>query len=170
MNASFDAALAFTFQWEGSYSNDPRDPGGATNHGITLKTLADWRGTACTPADVQALTQDEAGAIYRARYWDAVQGDSLAPGVDLMVFDHAVNAGPGRSARLLQGAVSTTMDGMIGPATLAAASAVDPTVLVDRLAAAQEVSYRATPNFDVYGRGWLNRLAARKAAALEMIG
>ena len=112
---NFNPCLTFVLWAEGGYVDDPLDPGGATNLGITLGVLREWRHTAVTKSDVQNLTREEAGAIYRARYWNAIRGDELPAGVDLMVFDACVNLGPGRSARMLQAAVGVAQDGAIGP-------------------------------------------------------
>ena len=104
-DASWNAALAFVFSVEGGFTDDPVDPGGATNLGITHDELAKWRGRAVTIDDMRDLGKDEAAAIYRANYWTISRCADLAPGVDLIVFDAAVNTGNGRSARLLQAAL-----------------------------------------------------------------
>lgn len=168
---NFLPSVAFTLAHEGGYSDNPRDPGGATNRGITLRTLAAWRHADCTAADVQALTEAEARAIYRASYWNAVHADALPAGLDLMVFDFGVNSGPGRSARVLQEALGVVADGAIGPQTLSAAARVpDMGALVGRIADAQETFYRSLDTFDAFGRGWLARLADRRGVALGMVG
>ena len=79
-DTDWDASLAFVFSVEGGYTDDPMDPGGATNLGITLDELSVWRHTAVTKADVQNLQRDEAGAIYRTNYWNASRCVDLAPG------------------------------------------------------------------------------------------
>ena len=91
-----DRALKTVLKWEGGYVNHPKDPGGATNMGITQKTLQGWRGAPVTAEDMKALTHKEAEAIYKARYWAACQCEALEFPVALMVFDAAVNHGPGR--------------------------------------------------------------------------
>src|SRR5690348_18419167 len=100
--SNWDQCLDFIFDKEGGYSDDPLDPGGATNLGITLNELSQWRHDAVTKQDVKALTRQEAAAIYRANYWNVVRGDELPAGIDLMVFDAGVNIGTPRSARFLQ--------------------------------------------------------------------
>jgi lysozyme family protein len=89
MRKNFERALDVTLVYEGGYSNDPRDPGGPTNMGVTQKTLAAWRGEPVSAADVKALTLDEARKIYKAQYWDRVRADRLPTGVDFAVFDYA---------------------------------------------------------------------------------
>ncbi|HEV7719566.1 MAG TPA: glycosyl hydrolase 108 family protein, partial [Arsenicitalea sp.] len=103
----FDACLKAVLAQEGGYVDNPLDPGGATNLGITRKTLAAWRKitpwTALDKSEVKALGVPEAAQVYKALYWDRCNGDALAAGLDLMVFDFAVNSGPDRAIKMLQG-------------------------------------------------------------------
>lgn len=149
--------------WEGGsvYTNNPKDAGGPTRFGVSLAALSEWRGRPCAAADVQALTAAEAMAIYRAKYWNAVRGDGLPAGVDLIVFDAAVNMGRARAARVLQTALGVTADGVIGPATLAAVAAcTDRVALIERIRVARASLYASFAGFPVFGRGWLRRLEA----------
>ncbi len=82
---TFDRALALVLDLEGGFVDHPRDPGGATNLGITRATLAKARGRPVSVVDVKALTRAEAGTIYRRLYWNAVKADELPPGLDLAV-------------------------------------------------------------------------------------
>jgi lysozyme family protein len=154
----FEAALAHVFHWEGGFSDHPSDPGGATHFGITHGTLAAWRGTPVSREDVRALTRDEAGAIYRARYWDACRCDDLPAGVDTMVFDAAVNHGPRQAALFLQRALGVADDGAIGPQTLAAANRQNPAQIVCEIAARRMVFYARLNTFPSFGLGWARRL------------
>jgi hypothetical protein len=167
-DARFGRCLSIVLEREGGYSNDPQHPGGPTMMGITQATLARWRGEAVTAEDVRALTEEEAREIYRAGYWNPLRCDALPPGLDLMVFDFGVNAGPGASARLLQRALAVRADGAIGPITLAAARAAGARACIDRLARLREEHYRALPGFARFGRGWLNRTDHVRRAAAEM--
>ena len=173
MADTFDSCVAFTLREEGGYVDNPADPGGATNMGVTLATLRDWSDDPnLGPAQVQAMTVRTARAIYRSLYWNPLRADALPAGVDLSVFDMGVNAGTWRSARLLQRALGFTgdeIDGCIGPETLGAAAKADPTTLVDDLAERQAAFYRSLAEFPIFGEGWLNRCRARKEAALAMI-
>jgi lysozyme family protein len=84
----FDACLAFTLREEGGYVDDPADPGGATNMGITLATYRQWADNpALGPTQVQDMTARTARAIYRSLYWNPLRADALPIGVDLSVFD-----------------------------------------------------------------------------------
>jgi lysozyme family protein len=167
---SWDSCLAFVLSAEGGYVDDPQDPGGATNMGITLSELSVWRHTAVTKADVQALTSTEAAAIYRANYWNATRCPDMPPGVDLMVFDAAVNNGTGRSAKFLQQAVDVAQDGSIGPATLTAVAAAPVAPLITALASERTAFYQSLSTFSRFGAGWLARVKGATALADHLAG
>lgn len=102
MKANFNDCLNRLLKDEGGYSNDPSDSGGATNFGITIADYRKYIDKAGTPADVKAMSADQAKTIYRQKYWDALGCDSLASGVDYSVFDYGVNSGLGRPRSCLQ--------------------------------------------------------------------
>ena len=162
----FDACLDHVLASEGGFSNNPADPGGATNLGITRRTLSEFRDAEVSEEDVRALTRAEAREIYRARFWTPMRCAELPPGIDLMVLDFGVNAGPGRSIRLLQRSVGVTADGSIGPITLAAARACRAPDVVARLAEGRMAHYRSLDTFAVFGRGWTRRVDRTREAAM----
>lgn len=158
--------------WEGGYSDHPSDPGGATNFGITLETLSDWRGKAQTKADVKALSYDEALKIFRAKYWTPLRCDRMPVAIALMTYNAGVNSGISRGARFLQECLNKQgagleVDGSVGPLTLAAAAKADVRRVVDDYAAAYEAFYRSLKTFPTFGKGWLNRLSDVTARARE---
>ena len=167
-DARFARALDHVFRWEGGFSDDPADPGGATRFGITRATLADWRGEAVSVADVRALGRDEAAAIYRARYWDACRCAEMPPGLDLLLFDAAVNQGAGRAVRILQAALRVRQDGEVGPVTQNAARSADPRAVIVEFAARRMQAYGMLATFPRFGLGWSRRLMDGVAAALAM--
>lgn len=166
----FPDCLVFTLSAEGGYSNNPHDPGHQTQSGVTLATFRHWRhDPTATVAQLKAITAPELSALYAGLYWAPPCCGNLPRGADLMTFEMSVNAGPRTSAMILQHVLRVEADGRIGPLTLAAAAAVEPDVLVNKLAIAQEAYYRSLPGFATFGRGWMNRLAARVAAAKDII-
>jgi lysozyme family protein len=169
-NASFPEALELILRHEGGYVDHPLDPGGATNLGITRATLASWRGRAVSKAEVRALSRTEAAAIYRERYWKAVRADELPPGIDLVVFDAAVNSGPGRAIRWLQAALDVAVDGLIGPETLAAARGAEPKALITAFSRHRLGFLKRLVTFPTFGRGWTRRVSETEAAALALAG
>jgi lysozyme family protein len=169
MIGRFDDCLARVLREEGGYINNPRDPGGATNMGITIAELSRWRGitSRVTADDVKNLSRAEASAIYKAHYWDAIHGDDLPAGVDLAVFDSAVNSGCHRASEWLQGAAGCSpVDGIIGHATLATVASRNPHELIQAVLLRRMDFDRSLPSWVVFGRGWADRVARVRSAAL----
>ena len=165
----FEACLPVILASEGGFVDDPADPGGATNLGVTRATLSRWLGRPATLADIEGLTPARVAPLYRARYWNPAHAGDCPAGVDLMVFDEAVNQGVGRALASLQSALCVTADGAFGPATQAAlGAAMDPAQLIRAIAANREAHYRALPTFTRFGRGWLARLHRTTDLALGM--
>lgn len=166
----FERCLTEVLRHEGGYVDHPSDPGGATNMGITRKTLARWRKvtpwTALPKAAVETLTRDEAGLIYRANYWNKAHAGSMPAGADLALFDFAVNSGPDRAIRMLQVVLGVAADGEVGPVTLAAVAAADLRRLVNALCDRRLSFLQRLTSFSVFGRGWTRRVAEIRAAAL----
>lgn len=167
--ANWPNCLQAILDFEGGFVNNPADPGGATNLGITLATLKSYN-PADTTDDLKALTRTSpiVSFIYSTGYWRPVRGDDLPSGVDLIVFDASVNQGPRTAARTLQKAVGVTADGIIGPATLTAVGCFAAPTLIDAIATAREAEYRADAGFATFGKGWLARLDHCQALAVSM--
>lgn len=173
----FTAALAHVLEMEGGYSDDPYDPGGPTNKGITLAVLARWRGqtvTAQSRGRLISALRDIDGAtvsdIYRARYWQPASCALLPDAVAIMHFDASVNHGVGGATRVLQSALGVVADGEIGPETLAAARTQSARLIIERYAELRRARYRALPHFWRFGRGWLRRVDATEKRALALAG
>ena len=165
-NRRFSECVATVLRHEGGFVEHPSDPGGPTKYGITLRTLREWRGDeTLTADDVRALTEAEAREIYLARYWNPIRGDELPPGVDLAVFDYAVNSGVRRASRDLQAVVGVPQDGAIGRVTLAAVREHDASVVIANLCERRRAFLRTLRTFETFGRGWLRRVAAIEEAA-----
>ena len=150
---NFDAAFQHVLKHEGGYVNHPSDPGGATNMGITeaVARRVGYRGP------MQDLPVELAKRIYHEDYWKAVRADELPPAVRYAVFDAAVNSGVAQSVRWLQRALGVADDGVLGPKTLAAATAANPDALRARIIA-QRLTFMTNLNtFGTFGRGWTRR-------------
>lgn len=168
----FLRSLRFVRRWEGGWSDHAQDPGGKTNHGITLATYTNWRRSQGLPDpsadDLRAISEEEVEAIYQQNYWDGCRCDELPPPIALLVFDMAVNAGPSRSIRLLQEALGVSVDGIIGPETLGAARAADPQAVAAEFTARRSVYYASLSTFRTFGLGWMRRTAAALSTATVM--
>jgi lysozyme family protein len=166
---NFEACLGFTLQFEGGFVNDPDDPGGATNLGVTIGTLSEVLGRPATVAEVKALTPKTVEPIYRQRYWNLVHGDELPFGLDLAVFDFGVHSGPARSIMALQHVLGVADDGKIGPITIAAANRADPARAIQTLCAERLTFLSRLSIFAKFGKGLRNRVALAEKAALDMV-
>lgn len=164
----FERCLTHILAHEGGYVDHPKDPGGATNMGITHRTLAAWRGHPVTKDDVRLMDRDEAAAIYRANYWRPLSADDLPAGVALQAFDFGVNAGVSRSAKLLQRIAGVPEDGKVGPKTIAAIGKMAPSQVISRFTAGRMDHYRSLKTWPTFGKGWTRRTLETEAAALAM--
>jgi len=169
MISNWDNAFKLMLKSEGGYVNNPADPGGMTNLGVTKATWENWVGRESDEAEMRGLTPEKVEPLYKKKYFDAVRGDELPAGLDYLMFDFAVNAGAGRAIKTLQTAVGVTPDGGFGPMTMAAVQAVDPVELIEKFSQAKEDFYRSLTTFSTFGKGWLNRVADVKQHATSMV-
>lgn len=151
---TFEQAVAFIFDVEGEQSNLSGDPGGLTKWGITSKQYPQ--------VSRDDFSKDMALAIYRDDYWNRLHCGELPHGLDLLVFDAAVNQGPVQAARMLQDLLKIPQDGVVGAITIQAAQRF-PDVATEYLAK-RMYQYALVPQILAFGRGWFRRLA--KAAQL----
>lgn len=158
---TFESALDFVLAREGGYVNDPKDPGGETNMGISRKAYPD--------EDIAGMTRGRAAFLYRRDYWTPLCCDKLWPALALVTFDCAVNQGPRTAAKMLQHSVGVSPDGIIGPRTLSMARVTQPASAVNCFLELREARYRELPGFARFGKGWLHRLDDLHAAANELL-
>lgn len=168
MNRNFERALSAVLKHEGGYVDHPKDPGGATNLGVTIGTLSGWLGRKATKAEVKALTVKDVGPLYRSNYWDKVRGDDLPAGLDYAVFDFAVNSGPFKAASSLQTILGVASDGEIGPVTLAAVAEHSPAELINELCAHRLAFLERLSTWPTFGKGWVARVTGTRKLALEL--
>ena len=167
MRDNFDACLAITLREEGGWADDPHDPGGATMKGITIATFRQYKPGA-TKADLRAISDTDVAHIYRHGYWDAMHCDELPTGLDLVAFDAAVNSGPHRSAALLQRALGVADDGVIGPATMAAAQSIYGPAAIERAIGFRLSFLKGLKTWPRFGAGWSARCERIRVKALGM--
>jgi len=172
MKENFDQALKELLVHEGGYVNHPSDPGGMTNLGVTARVWQEWVGHEVDEKQMRALTPEMVAPLYKRKYWDACRADDLVAGVDYVVFDVAVNSGPGRAIKFLQSCVGVTADGGFGPATLAAVKKAeeDPARLIELYCAKRLEFLQSLSTFETFGKGWSRRVQEVKDKALKMLG
>jgi lysozyme family protein len=169
MKENYNEALKAILKHEGGFVNHPRDPGGMTNLGVTKKVWEEWVKHPVDEKAMRALTPELVSPMYKKKYWDAVKGDELPDGLDYLMFDFAINAGPGRAIKTMQKAIGTTPDGAIGPKTMQSLKEMNPTQLIEKFSTEKESFYRSLPTFQTFGKGWLRRVAEAKDHAETML-
>ena len=169
MKSNYDKCLETILHHEGGYVNHPKDPGGETNLGVTKRVYEEHGGT----KDMKDLTVEDVAPIYKKGYWDKMKGDDLPAGLDLCVFDFGVNAGPGRAAKFLQQMIGTTVDGGIGPNTLAKLEEYvrenGEHESVKKYQEMRQKYYEGLSTFSTFGKGWTRRVEETTKLALDII-
>lgn len=170
----FLIVLPYTLAHEGGKVDHPEDPGGRTNQGVIQRTFTKWLATKGKPSrDVFGMRNEERDAIYRELFWAPIMGDRLPPGVDLAVFDGAVNSGPQQSLKWLQRALGRhytgKIDGIMGAMTISAVeNHGNPAQLINAIMDRRLAFFQALRTFPTFGRGWTRRVKEVRATALAM--
>jgi hypothetical protein len=168
MKENWDKSFAMVIKSEGGFVNNPKDPGGMTNLGVTRSNWQAYLNRDVTEAEMRALTPDAVKPFYKAMYWDKIKADQLPSGVDYAAYDFAVNSGTGKAAKFLQEIAGVVADGAIGPKSLEAINACDPKQTIDDLCDMRLNFLKHLSTFDTFGKGWSIRVADVKAKASSM--
>ena len=163
--ASAKKAIPNILRWEGGYSSHPADTdGGCTMKGITLITFRRYYGKGKTCEDLRKITDDQWYHIFRAGYWDRLNGDRIENQsiADLCV-DMCWGSGTVTAIKKIQRALGTTPDGIVGPKTLALLNGPDRSAIHAKLKEMRRLWFmnivQNNPKKKVFLKGWLNRLA-----------
>lgn len=149
---NFEQSFERLIGHEGGYSNNPADPGGETNFGISKR--------AYPMENIRGMTLARAKTIYLRDYWGPAGCDAVPDGLKFDLFDMAVNSGVTTAIRTLQNSVGARADGIIGPKTLQAINSIPAPRLVARFNGWRLAFMANTPQWDTFGRGWARRIAA----------
>ncbi|PWT76419.1 MAG: hypothetical protein C5B59_06755 [Bacteroidetes bacterium] len=167
--SDFDFAWPTLLRHEGGYVNNPADPGGATKYGISLRWLKSQglygdvnHDLVIDIKDIQALTPDLAAGFYRVSWWDKYGiGRVIDQSIATKLIDTAVNLGTPRAVKIVQNALGTAVDGVLGPKTVKAANDAQASVLLSRMRSLQAALYQSlvnsNPSLQQFLPGWLNR-------------
>lgn len=177
MKDNFDNILKFTLRAEGGFVDDPDDPGGMTNLGISFRflkgvnpELGDVNNDGVVDEhDIEEMTLDAASKIYRVCFWDACKCDDLPSLVDDVVFDTGVNMGTGTAIKLLQRTLNNNygfkldVDGGLGAFTMNALKTVSNNLKFAKDYLDTRRDYYTSladekPRFQKFLKGWLNRV------------
>jgi len=153
--ANFFQAVNKILLNEGGYVNDPIDPGGETNFGISKRQYPN--------IDIKELTKPMARAIYQQDYWNPIQGVKIVnQNVAEQIFDFAVNAGVKTAVQTVQKILLVKIDGVLGPKTLNVLNSYSNLFgFVDRIKTERVKYYldicKAKPEMKKFLYGWIKR-------------
>lgn len=177
MSAKFQRCVEIVLKHEGGFVDHPVDPGGATNFGISLRyarslgSQLDLDGDGDVDKDdIVRVTVEKAAIVYQNWFWKDVRGEELPSGLDLVVFDFAVNSGAGRAIRYLQKVLGVQQDGVFGPATMLAVKQANAMDVINRLSDERLKFLQGLRTWPTFGRGWTNRVNDVHVQATEMVG
>lgn len=165
--ATYDAAMVRVFADEGGYTNDPKDPGGATNWGITIFDARKYWKSDATAADVKEMPKPVASGIYKKHYAAPVRYDDLPAGFDYSVFDAGINSGIGRAIPWACKSLGIAPAGIDAVVPKASASP-DKVALIKKYWALRLSFLHGLKTWSHFGAGWGRRCAQGEAAAVKM--
>jgi lysozyme family protein len=162
MPIEFEDALKFVLKWEGGFTNHPKDPGGATNKGITQKVYDVYKVSRKHPKmSVKHILDFEVKEIYETKYWDLVRAKWLKAPLGLVMFDTAVNFGPAGAIRRLQKALKVKITGTWTQEISDVIHECDAGKVALEICKLRKIwrNYRVkqNPSQKVFLKGWLNR-------------
>ena len=181
MESNFRHCMDFVFAREAGYVDHPKDPGGATNLGITIGTLKTWRHREVTKQDVKDLGKHEAALIYHAWYWLDGWCEVLPSGIDLLIFDAGVLSSPGRALDFLKAELGIPLpqgkhhypahrhlgDPKMAYVLRQLAERPVPDIIMG-LCERRRKFYRGLSTFSTFGKGWMSRVMQAEHLALEL--
>lgn len=157
MKENYQLALKEVLKSEGGYTNDPRDPGGPTNFGITIHDYRAYINPHGTALDVRHMTVDQAATIYKTKYWDAVKGDTLPSGLDYCLFDYGVNSGVSRANRVADHYIPEQYS-----------HHQDVVWLINQICDERLKFLQSLHTWPHFGKGWGTRVAHVRALSIQM--
>jgi lysozyme family protein len=174
---SFERALSLVKKLEGGYVNDPNDPGGPTNFGVTQASYDGWLGKHGKASQtVSKITAAEVSDLYRECYWQPCGAEALLednPALSFVLFDGAVHQGVGAAVKQLQRLLPIKVDGVFGPNTKAAALARTPQQIVQEYVSGRTFFLmnlaKNSPKLATFKGGWLNRMRLVSAIAGDIL-
>jgi len=166
MPNDFKECLELVLKSEGGWVNNPADPGGETNLGVTKRVWEEYVGHHVDT--MKNLTKELVAPLYEQKYWRPCYGEILPRGLNFVVFSMGINAGTGRSIKLLQSSIGCVPDGVIGPKTRELISDSNCAAIIGKFSEARREYYRSLKTFPIFGKGWLARVDREEKEALEM--
>lgn len=163
MNNAFDIAFENVLQYEGGFTNDPKDRGnwttGVIGKGLCKGTKYGISTMAYPSLNIRDLTVNQAKDIYYKDYWLKNKLDKLEPVLAFQLFDACIQHGSGTAIKLLQKLLGITTSGSLDEVTLSTLKYENQKILAYRYIAKRLEYYTSIKTFSTYGKGWVNRMA-----------
>jgi lysozyme family protein len=165
--SNFQECLDLVLKSEGGWVNHPSDPGGETNLGVTKRVWEEYVGH---PVEsLKKLTKEDVAPLYELKYWRPCYGEVLPRGLDFLCFSFGINAGCGRSVKLLQQSLGLVSDGVIGPRVMQKLRESNITDVIKGFSESRREYYKSLKNFPIFGKGWISRTDREEQEALQMV-
>jgi lysozyme family protein len=147
---NFDKSVLILFSWEGGLVNNPKDPGGVTNFGISQRSYP--------KLNISTLTKDQASEIYKRDFWDKNSIDKFPESLKLTFFDSCVNQGAAFAVTALQKIIGVAADGEVGENTIKTLLGHSEDMVFGLFSKARLERYLQDREFLEFGIGWMRRL------------
>jgi lysozyme family protein len=175
LDAKFMRALQVVLGFEGGYVDNAKDPGGATNHGITQRTYDSWcRWKGISRKSVKDIPDQDVAQIYREDYWTPLHCDEFPFSVSVVLFDTAVQWGVNGTIVDIVMRIPA-LRGFPGPSTAVfeRLRSLKPELLIDQVVD-RRISFRyervkKKPSQIIFFHGWLNRDRKLKEIAMQAL-
>lgn len=171
--SNYTRAIGYVLVSEGGsrYTNHPNDPGGPTKWGVTIHDVRRYLDPHATAQTVKDLTKEQALEIYHTHYAPGIQFDRLPLGVDYTLLDYSINAGQGRAAADLSRVLKLPIETRVTDLMVKAVRILDPLVVIQKLNDRRmDFQMGLGPKYNVFKRGWRNRINSTNDISLDMAG
>lgn len=160
---TWDIVFGLVVNIEAGFTKDPRDPGNFTPAGVLKGTKYGISARGFPDVDIENLTVDQAKALAKPRFWDAIRGDQIHPWLGLIMFDSSYNEGPEESVKHLQVSLGLAQNGRFDGQTLMATELRITKTSITRVmleyTTQRNLSYTRDTKFSEFGHSWLYRTA-----------
>jgi lysozyme family protein len=167
----FDYVMGLVLKSEGGYVNNPKDPGGPTNFGITLRDYSEFKGRTVTALEVRNMPLSDALAIYRVKYNKGISFEALRVGSDYTVIDYGVNSGLARPPRVAATLLRRPLVSKMTPDIVKAINDTDPNKLIDAMCDERLHFMKGIQGgalWAEFGKGWNTRVASVRAISHKL--